>query len=132
MGARKTGELRSKAAWFRMILACKQVKDRKRLRLTEEFVVRYGDSQVEVIPAGTEVVFFCFYSGDKGTTKLFRTEGVFYLENGRTLSIMGYYGRKVPKGRQRDYRYKTVEVKEPPRLSTYDAMSSRSLALAGI
>jgi hypothetical protein len=132
MPRRNTGELHTRAAWFRLILECKEVKDRKRMRLTEAFVVRYGGTE-EVIPAGTEVVFFCLYKGDKGTTKLFRTEGVFYLEGGRTLSIMGYYGRSVPKGQERERRRKTVEVKEPSGLSTFDAMRpSRSLVLAGL
>ena len=102
MSERSNGDLRTKADWLRLIETCKQVEGRNRLRLTKRFIVRYGN-QTEIIPPGTEVIFFCLYTGPKGTTQKFRTEGVFYLADGRTLSILGYYGRKVPRGREREH-----------------------------
>lgn len=131
MGKCGGGELRNKAPWLRLIETCKQIEGRTRLRLTKRFVVRYGD-QTEIIPAGTEVVFFCLLTGAKGTTQKFRTEGIFYLSNGRTLSILGYYGRKVPEGCERQYRCKTVEVKQPALRSAFDPGPRLAGVLVGV
>lgn len=130
MSARSSGELRTKADWLRLIETCKQVDGRTRLRLAKRLVVRFSN-QTEIIPPGTEVIFFCLYTGPKGTTQKFRTEGVFYLPDGRTLSILGYYGRKVPRGREREYRRKTVEVNRPSGHSTFGSTPLRVPALTG-
>jgi len=126
-----TGELHTRAAWFRLLLTNKWA-GRTRLRLSEELTVRYGTHEVTV-PVGAELVFFWHLTGYVGTTKPFRTEGIFYFEDGRTLSIRGYYGRKMPKDREREYHYKTVELKDPPAHSTFDAIRpTHGLALAGL
>jgi hypothetical protein len=131
MPACDSGELRNKTDWLRLIETCKQVEGRTRLRLAKRFIVRYSN-HTEIIPPGTEVIFFCLYKGPRGTAQKFRTEGVFYLPDGRTLSILGYYDRKVPKGREREYRRKTVEVKNPTTRTAFDAAPRRTLALAGV
>ena len=124
-----TGELHTKAAWFRLLLTNKW-EGRTRLYLSEPLMLRFGAHEL-VVPAGTELVFFWHLTGYYGTKKPFRTEGVFYLKDGRTISILGYYGRKMPKDRK--YHRKTVEVKQPPAISSFDAITpARSLMLAGI
>lgn len=115
-------ETGARADWLGLVAACKQVRGRKSLHLSEEFVVKYGEgdqtNQVTV-PAGTEVVFFSLYADQR----LYRTEGVFYCPDGMIISILGYGERAnvKDKARARERVAKSVQVTPAPTRNTLDA-----------
>jgi len=97
-----------RAAWLELIAPHAKCKGSVTVFIEQPFTVTIGGEEL-VVPASTELVFFHNLTGQyRGTRRAFRTEGVFYL-NGATLSIRGYFGRKIPKGKEAQYARKVAE-----------------------
>ena len=97
-------------AWLGLITPYAEAKGMVKVWTTQPFAVCFGDMEL-VIPVNTELVFFHNVTGNyRGTRAPYRIEGVFYM-NDALVSIRGYFGRKVPTGKEERYARKTAEYK---------------------